>query len=184
MFSWLRALCVAWSVASCQGLALKTNARLTRGVPKGRWSFEVFRREPTTAPTPGDPVPDVELVARDGKGEVGWFELFRVKADAPEEQFHAKLRDAPDADHAFGKNMFVDTSARREGVASRLLEAAEEVVAGWNLSEMIVTAVKSHEPSRALYRKLGFEEVAADLADDSESVVLRKFVRTATKTEG
>ena len=184
----LRFLVVA--AAATVGALKPPNARMTRGVPNAKWHFDVLAREPAAPAVAGDPVADVELVARDGKGEIGWFELFFARAsdDAGAVRSHggrhyARLIGEDDVDRAFGKNMMVDTSARRRGVASRLLAAAEDVARGWNLSEFVITAVKSHEPSRRLYEKLGFSEVPAELATDSESVVLRKFVPTATPTE-
>jgi len=77
----------------------------------------------------------------------------------------------------------VDAQCRRRGVGEAILRAAEDVVRDWKLSELVLSCVKGHEPSYSLYRKLGFEEVKADLAKDSESVMLRKFVPTATPTE-
>ena len=77
----------------------------------------------------------------------------------------------------------VEPEARRHGVAEAMVAAAEDVVRGWDLSELVLTAVKSHEPSYNLYHKMGFEEVPAELAKDSESVMLRKFVPTPTRTD-
>jgi hypothetical protein len=53
----------------------------------------------------------------------------------------------------------------------------------WNLNEFLLTCVSNHEPSYNLYRELGFEEVDAELAKDSDSVMMRKFVPTPTRTD-
>ena len=99
-----------------------------------------------------------EIVATDARGEVGWFEVLRSR----------------------GSNAL---HARRKGVATALFSRAEEIVRDWDLNELLLTCVKHHEPSYGLYRKLGFDEVEADLAADSDSVMMRKFVPTTTRTE-
>ena len=121
----------------------------------------------------------VEFVAIDDeyRREVGWFEVVPGG-------LHAKIRGEPEGiERALGQHLMVSPEARRRGVATQLLEAAAARVAEWRLSELILTAVKDHAPAYALYRKLGFEEVDADLAKDSASVLMRKFVETPTAAE-
>ena len=77
----------------------------------------------------------------------------------------------------------VEPDVRKRGVATALFSRAEEIVREWNLNEFLLTCVRHHEPSYNLYRKLGFEEVDAEIARDSDSVMMRKFVPTPTRTD-
>mmetsp|Transcript_20749 Transcript_20749/g.65259 ORF Transcript_20749/g.65259 Transcript_20749/m.65259 type:complete len:168 (-) Transcript_20749:67-570(-) len=155
--------------------ALAASPRKIRGVRADRWTFDVLTRRK------GED--RAEIVAVDKRGEVGWFEVLRAKASGVAKPLHARLRGEPDVDRGFGRDIMVEPEARRRGVAEAMVAAAEDVVRGWDLSELVLTAVKSHEPSYSLYRKMGFEEVPAELAKDSESVMLRKFVPTPTRTD-
>mmetsp|Transcript_5104 Transcript_5104/g.15115 ORF Transcript_5104/g.15115 Transcript_5104/m.15115 type:complete len:164 (+) Transcript_5104:255-746(+) len=157
-------------VTAAAGLALPPKLR---GVRADRWKFDILTRVKHEN--------KVEIVAVDKRGEVGWFEVLRARAGNP--PLHANLPDEPAVDRAFGRDIMVDAQCRRRGVGEALMRAAEDVVRDWKLSELVLSCVKGHEPSYNLYRKLGFEEVKADLAKDSESVMLRKFVPTATPTE-
>ena len=51
-----------------------------RGERAKTWTFEVLTRVPRGPRTPDAPVPDVEIVAVDKRGELGWFHVFRSKA--------------------------------------------------------------------------------------------------------
>ena len=96
---------------------------------------------------------------------------------------HAPLKGEPVVERAFGTNVMTEPEVRRKGVATALFRRAEEIVREWNLNEFLLTCVSNHEPSYNLYRKLGFEEVDAELAKDSDSVMMRKFVPTPTRTD-
>lgn len=159
--------------ATAAALAPRAGPRKIRGVREDRWSFDIL----TKWKKEGE---HAEIVATDSRGEVGWFEVLRSWGG---NVLHAPLKAEPQVERAFGTNVMVEPDARRRGVATALFSRAEEIVRDWDLNELLLTCVKHHEPSYGLYRKLGFDEVEADLAADSDSVMMRKFVPTATRTE-
>ena len=144
-----------------------------RGVREDRWSFDVL----TKWKKDGE---HAQIVATDARGEVGWFEVLRSRGG---NVLHAPLKGEPAVERAFGTNVMVEPDVRKRGVATALFSRAEEIVREWDLQEFLLTCVKGHEPSYNLYRKLGFEEVDAELAKDSDSVMMRKFVPTPTRTD-
>ena len=144
-----------------------------RGVREDRWSFDIL----TKWKKDGE---HAQIVATDARGEVGWFEVLRSRGG---NVLHAPLKGEPAVERAFGTNVMVEPDVRKRGVATALFSRAEEIVREWNLNEFLLTCVQNHEPSYNLYRKLGFEEVDAELAKDSDSVMMRKFVPTPTRTD-
>ena len=144
-----------------------------RGVREDRWSFDIL----TKWKKDGE---HAQIVATDARGEVGWFEVLRSRGG---NVLHAPLKGEPAVERAFGTNVMVEPDVRKRGVATALFSRAEEIVREWDLQEFLLTCVKGHEPSYNLYRKLGFEEVDAELAKDSDSVMMRKFVPTPTRTD-
>ena len=144
-----------------------------RGVREDRWSFDIL----TKWKKDGE---HAQIVATDARGEVGWFEVLRSRGG---NVLHAPLKGEPAVERAFGTNVMVEPDVRKRGVATALFSRAEEIVREWDLQEFLLTCVKGHEPSYTLYRKLGFEEVDAELAKDSDSVMMRKFVPTPTRTD-
>ncbi len=144
-----------------------------RGVREDRWSFDILTRWKKEGE-------HAQIVATDSRGEVGWFEVLRSRGG---NVLHAPLKNEPVVERAFGTNVMVEPDVRKRGVATALFSRAEEIVREWNLNEFLLTCVQNHEPSYNLYRKLGFEEVDAELAKDSDSVMMRKFVPTPTRTD-
>ena len=150
-----------------------TRPKKIRGVREDRWSFDIL----TKWKKEGE---HAQIVATDARGEVGWFEVLRSRGG---NVLHAPLKGEPAVERAFGTNVMVEPDVRKRGVATALFSRAEEIVREWNLNEFLLTCVQNHEPSYNLYRKLGFEEVDAELAKDSDSVMMRKFVPTPTRTD-
>ncbi len=150
-----------------------TRPKKIRGVPEHKWSFDIL----TKWKKDGE---HAQIVATDARGEVGWFEVLRSRGG---NVLHAPLKNEPVVERAFGTNVMTEPEVRRKGVATALFHRAEEIVREWDLNEFLLTCVRHHEPSYNLYRKLGFEEVDAEIARDSDSVMMRKFVPTPTRTD-
>ena len=161
-------------ITSAVAMAPRANRpKKIRGVREDRWSFDIL----TKWKKDGE---HAQIVATDSRGEVGWFEVLRSRGG---NVLHAPLKNEPVVERAFGTNVMVEPDVRKRGVATALFSRAEEIVREWDLQEFLLTCVKGHEPSYNLYRKLGFAEVDAELAKDSDSVMMRKFVPTPTRTD-
>lgn len=82
-----------------------------------------------------------------------------------------------DDSHLFANNLLVEIPARRCGVATSLLAAAEDLGREWGLPKIRISAKPDHKPSWFLYRKLGFTQAkGVSLSRHSKSVVLEKDI--------
>lgn len=104
---------------------------------------------------------DAQLVACSGpRREIGWLDLSRVEDD-----------------HVLANNLLVDIPARRCGVATSLMTAAEDVGREWGLPKIRISAKPEHAPAWRLYRELGYSQAkGVSLSRHSKSVILEKFI--------
>ena len=118
----------------------------------------------------------LELAAVEGETDIGRLELRRV-TDSTKQTLHAHV-DIDD-DYFFITNLLVETSHRRQGVATRLMREAEKKAQ----NQIVLTCDETHEASRRLYQKLGYTATAATFAKTSTSVLLSKRLILSTTTQ-
>ena len=81
-------------------------------------------------------------------------------------------------------NLAVAASARRRGVAKRLMRAVEDEIRGWGYDEAVLVVESSNGKAKGLYGKLGYKVVGGEAATpniviSAEGKVVNGAVRTS-----